>query len=91
MAAAWTAKEAAGKAAGTGLAGRPTRFVTRLVGPDLFTVGTHLIRCARLDPVRWCSFAGHPLVVGWTLSVDRRLDLAAPPSPAGRELTGAAT
>jgi phosphopantetheinyl transferase len=67
MAAAWCAKEAAGKAAGTGLQGRPTRFVTRLVGPDLFTVGERLVRCARLDPVRYCSHAGHSLVVGWTV------------------------
>jgi phosphopantetheinyl transferase len=71
MAAAWTAKEAVGKAAGTGLQGRPTRFVTRLVGPDLFAVGERLVRCHRLDPVTYCSHAGHSLVVGWTLSVDR--------------------
>jgi phosphopantetheinyl transferase len=71
MAASWCAKEAAAKAAGTGLQGRPTRFVTRLVAPDLFTVGARLVRCTRLDPVRYCSHAGHSLVVGWTLSVDR--------------------
>jgi phosphopantetheinyl transferase len=76
MASAWTAKEAAGKAAGTGLQGRPTRFVTRLVGPDLFAVGERLVRCSMLDPLDWCSQAGHSLVVGWTLAVDRHIDLA---------------
>jgi phosphopantetheinyl transferase len=75
MAAAWTAKEAVGKADGTGLQGRPTRFVTRLVGPDLFAVGERLVRCSRLDPLDWCSQAGHPLIVGWTLSVDRQIDV----------------
>jgi phosphopantetheinyl transferase len=77
MAAAWTAKEAVGKAAGTGLAGRPTRFVTSLVGPDLFAVGRALVRCTRLDPLRWCSAEGHPLVVGWTLSVDAPVEVEA--------------
>jgi phosphopantetheinyl transferase len=82
MAGAWCAKEAVGKARGTGLQGRPSRFVTHPLAHDLYAVspsdrGTEtLVRWTMLDPVRFCSQDGHPLVVGWTL-VGHDVDLTA--------------
>ena len=68
MAAAWCAKEAAGKARGTGLQGRPSAFATDFVEDGMFAVDDRHVRWTVLDPSRLRSVAGRALVVGWTLA-----------------------
>jgi phosphopantetheinyl transferase len=57
LARGWAAKEAAAKADGTGLAGRPKEFVVRAMEQDVLTVNDRRLRTAAL--------AEH--VVAWTL------------------------
>jgi phosphopantetheinyl transferase (holo-ACP synthase) len=70
------AREAAARCRASGTRAGGARTVTAL-GPDAFLVDDQLVRCVVLDPDRFCSQAGHPLVVGWTVTgeaLDRRDD-----------------
>ena len=75
MTAAWCAKEPFGKALGTGLEGRPSRFETRVAGPGLLAVEDRVVRWIQLDTAMACSADGHSLIVGWTLVPHDLIDL----------------
>jgi phosphopantetheinyl transferase (holo-ACP synthase) len=69
--AAWAAKEAASKAEGTGLHGRPADFVTIVSGDGHVDVGRHRVAWRDLDPDDIISAAGHRLVAAWTVERDQ--------------------